>query len=85
LRLVFTPRGWADHTYWQSRDIPTIWRINYLLERTIRAPTTGTGNPTALHHVLEGCWSRRINAEHRLVYLVKEDEIVVIQERQHYE
>jgi len=85
MRLVFTPHGWEDYCHWQSADRSTLKRINRLLADVARDPTDGIGKPEALRHVLAGCWSRRIDEEHRLVYLVDGDDIVVLQARYHYE
>jgi len=85
MRPVFTPNGWDDYCYWQTADRATVKRINRLLEDTERDPTGGIGKPEALRHVLAGCWSRRIDQEHRLVCLVDGDDIVVLQARYHYE
>jgi toxin YoeB len=85
VRLVFTPHGWADYLHWQSTDKKTIKRINRLIEDTLRDPFGGIGKPEPLRHVLQGCWSRRIDAEHRLVYLVEDEDLVILQARYHYE
>jgi len=85
VRLVFTPLGWEDYLYWQSLDKATLKRLNRLLEESVRSPFEGIGKPKPLRHVLAGCWSRRIDQEHRLVYLVDGDDIVVLQARFHYE
>ncbi|MHB8718255.1 MAG: Txe/YoeB family addiction module toxin [Candidatus Dormibacteria bacterium] len=85
MRLVFTPHGWSDHLYWQATDRATVRRINRLLEATLREPLAGIGKPEQLRHVLQGCWSRRIDEEHRLVYLVDRDDVVVLQARYHYQ
>jgi toxin YoeB len=85
MRLVFTPRGWSDHRYWQTHDRLKVRRLDYLLESTKREPFCGVGDPVPLRHVLGGCWSRRIDGEHRLVYLVEGDDVVVLQARTHYE
>ena len=84
MRLVFTPLGWEDYLYWQTNDKPTLKRLNRLLEDTVRNPFEGIGKPELLRHVLAGCWSRRIDEEHRLVYLVDGDDVVVLQARFHY-
>ena len=60
-------------------------RLNFLLETTRRQPFNGAGAPVALPHAFQDCWSRRIDGENRLVYLVEEDDIVVLQARYHYE
>ena len=85
MRLVFTPHGWADYLHWQSVDKKTVKRINRLIEDTLRDPSAGIGKPEPLRHVLQGCWSRRIDAEHRLVYLVEDEDLVILQARYHYE
>ena len=85
MRLVFTPHGWADYLHWQSVDKKTVKRINRLIEETLRDPFAGIGKPEPLRHVLQGCWSRRIDAEHRLVYLVEDEDLVILQARYHYE
>lgn len=84
MRLVFTPIGWEDYLFWQSNDKTMLKRLNRLLEESVRSPFEGIGKPGPLRHVLAGCWSRRIDEEHRLVYLVDGDDIVVLQARYHY-
>lgn len=84
MRLVFTPLGWEDYLHWQTSDRTTVKRINRLLEDVLRDPFSGIGKPEPLRHVLQGCWSRRITEEHRLVYLVDKDDVVVLQTRFHY-
>ena len=83
--LTFTPHGWSDYLYWQSNDRRMVKRVNRLLEDTLREPLSGIGKPEPLRHVLQGCWSRRVDGEHRLVYLVEDDDVVVLQVRFHYE
>jgi len=84
MRLVFTPLGWEDYCYWQIHDKATLTRLNRLLEDVLRHPTDGIGKPEPLRHILAGCWSRRIDEEHRLVYLVDGNDVVVLQARFHY-
>ena len=85
MRLVFTRHGWEDYWYWQATDKAVVKRINRLLDDTLRDPLAGIGKPEPLRHILAGCWSRRIDDEHRLVYLVEGDDVVVLQARYHYE
>jgi toxin YoeB len=85
MRLFFTPHGRDDYRYWQSADNATLKRLNRLLDAVLRDPLSGIGKPEPLRHILAGCWSRRIDDEHRLVYLVEGDDIVVLQARYHYE
>jgi toxin YoeB len=85
MRLVFTPHGWEDYLYWQQTNKATVNRLNRLLNEVLRDPVSGIGKPEPLRHVLACCWSRRIDEEHRLVYLVDGDDIVVLQARYHYD
>jgi len=84
MRLAFTPNGWQDYTYWQSADRATLKRINRLIDDVLRDPFEGIGKPEPLRHALTGTWSRRISEEHRLVYLIDRDDIVILQARYHY-
>ena len=60
-------------------------RLIKLIEATARDPFAGIGKPEPLKHALAGCWSRRIDGEHRLVYRVLDDgTLVVLQARYHY-
>jgi toxin YoeB len=84
VRLVFTPRGWEDYTCWLAAGRATLQRINRLIDDALRGPAAGIGKPEPLRHMLAGAWSRRIREEHRLVYLVDGDDIVILQARFHY-
>ncbi len=84
MRLVFTPNGWADYTHWLAADRATLKRINRLIDDALRDPFEGIGKPEPLRHALTGAWSRRISEEHRLVYLVDGDDLVILQARYHY-
>jgi len=84
VRLVFTAHGWEDYVRWQTADRAILKRINRLIEDISRDPFVGIGKPEALRHALAGAWSRRIDEEHRLVYLVDADDIVILQARYHY-
>ena len=65
-------------------DAGRIERINRLIDEIRRDPFGGIGKPEQLKHALAGTWSRRINDEHRLVYLVDGDDLVILQVRFHY-
>jgi len=84
VRLCFTPHGWEDYTHWQRTDRATLKRVNRLLDDALRDPFAGIGKPEPLRHALAGCWSRRIDDEHRLVYQVDGEDLVVLQARYHY-
>ncbi len=84
MRLVFTPGGWQDYRYWLSTDRAALKRLNRLIDDALRDPFDGIGRPEQLRHAFASCWSRRIDSEHRLVYLVDGADIVVLQARYHY-
>jgi len=84
MMLVFTPNGWEDYKHWLSADRATLERINRLIDDVLRDPFEGIGKREPLRHALAGSWSRRISEEHRLVYLVDGDDIVILQARYHY-
>jgi toxin YoeB len=79
VRLVFTSHGWEDYTNWQLTDLALVKRINRLLDDTLRDPTSGIGKPETLRYGIAGAWSRRITEEHRLVYQVLDEDLVVLQ------
>lgn len=84
MNVTFTPTALDDLRYWIKTDKRQAERVLALLEEVRRSPFEGTGKPEPLRFQLAGCWSRRIDREHRLVYQVEEKEIVVIACRYHY-
>ena len=82
--LTFHENAWDDYLYWQDADRTKTKRINALLRDVLRHPFEGLGKPEPLRGDLAGFWSRRIDAEHRLVYSVTSDAVVVVQARYHY-
>jgi toxin YoeB len=82
--LLFHTQGWEDFSYWALNDRATTKRILRLIDNARRDPFNGIGKPEQLKHSMPGAWSRRITEEHRLVYLVTEKEIVILQARYHY-
>ncbi len=82
--LMWDLHAWEDYLYWQKTDKKKVKTINDLIKEIMRTPFEGKGKPEALKHNLQGCWSRRIDIEHRLVYTVLDDKIVILQCRYHY-
>jgi toxin YoeB len=85
MRIVFSSNSWEDYTSWLSEDKKMLKRINELIKDIQRTPYEGKGKPEPLKYDLAGCWSRRINREHRLVYQVRENDILIISCRYHYD
>ena len=85
MKIVFSEQTWEDYQFWVVNDRKTHKRINQLIRDTARDPFSGVGKPEPLRHLLKGYWSRRINEEHRMVYCVKDDQLMLAQLRYHYE
>ena len=84
MRPVFADEAWEDYLHWQKQDRRMVERISKLLEEVRRDPFGGIGKPEPLKHALAGFWSRRITDEHRLVYRVEGDDLLIAQLRYHY-
>ncbi len=84
MRLISADEAWEDYLYWQKQDKRMFDRINKLIRETQREPFSGIGKPEALKHALSGFWSRRITDEHRMVYRVEGDDLLIAQLRFHY-
>jgi toxin YoeB len=84
VKIVFSSQSWEDYLYWKSADRRLLRRINALIKEIIRDPLQGTGKPEPLKHALSGYWSRRINDEHRIVYKVEGESLLIAQLRYHY-
>lgn len=82
--LEFDPSGFEDLAWWIEHDRKKALRIVRLIKAVQNNPFRGTGKPEPLKHELSGCWSRRIDKEHRLVYEVLEDKIRILACRYHY-
>ena len=82
--LEFDPAAFEDLAWWIEQDRKQALRIIKLIEAAQRTPFQGLGQPEPLKHELSGCWSRRIDREHRLVYQVLEDKIRILACRYHY-
>lgn len=84
MRLIFAANAWEDYLYWQKSDRKVLNRINALIKDIQRQPFEGIGKPEPLKHGLSGYWSRRITDEHRMVYKVEDDSVLIAQLRYHY-
>ena len=84
MRLVWDRSAWEDYTHWQTADRRVLKRINTLIDACLRASFEGIGKPEQLKYGAQGAWSRRITDEHRLVYLVEGDDLIILQARYHY-
>ncbi len=85
MKYTFVDESWEDYLYWQKTDKKILKKINELIKDISRNPHSGLGKPEALKYKYKGWWSRRINNEHRLIYQVKNDEILIAKFRFHYD
>lgn len=77
--------AWDDYLYWQTQNKKILKKINLLIKEISRNPFEGTGKPEPLKDNLSGFWSRRIDGEHRLVYVVEDDRVLIFSCRGHYD
>lgn len=93
MRLIFSANAWEDYLYWQKSDgqrpasggqRKILNRINTLIKDIQHQPFEGIGKPEPLKHGLSCYWSRRITDEHRMVYKVEDDSVLIAQLRYHY-
>ena len=84
MKLIFAEHAWQDYLYWQKTDKKNLKRINELIRDIQRNKYEGIGKPEPLKHNLSGYWSRRISSEHRIVYKIENDAILIAQLRYHY-
>ncbi|OGI00714.1 MAG: toxin YoeB [Candidatus Melainabacteria bacterium GWF2_37_15] len=84
MKIKFTQKAKKQYEYWKEKDRKILVKINELIKDIQETPFEGLGKPEALKFNFNGYWLRRINYEHRLVYKVEDDSIVVVQCRYHY-
>ena len=84
MNIIFSSPAWEDYMYWLKKDKSILKRINALIREIQRTPYQGKGKPEPLKYALIGYWSRRITEEHRLVYRVTADAVLIAQLRYHY-
>lgn len=82
--LEFDAAAFEDLAWWVEKDRAQALRIIRLIRDIQRDPFKGVGKPEPLRHELKGCWSRRIDEEHRLIYEVQQDKIRILACRYHY-
>jgi toxin YoeB len=82
---VFQPEFIEDLRYWVETDRKLAIRAFDMIEAILREPFDGIGKPEPLKYLTPGAWSRRLTQEHRIVYLVRDNQIDFLQARYHYE
>lgn len=85
MEIVFSKNAWEDYVSWQTEDKKMLKKINSLIREIQSTPFSGTGKPEPLKYDLAGLWSRRIDREHRLVYQIMENKLIIFACRYHYD
>ena len=85
MKVEFDQNAFEDLAWWINQDPRKAKRIVKLVKEIQHSPFKGTGKPEPLKHELRGCWSRRIDSEHRLIYQVGKDNIRILSCRFHYD
>ena len=85
MKLVFSKNAWEDYTSWLVEDRKMLRKINELIKDIQSSPFKGKGKPEPLRYDLAGFWSGRIDREHRLVYQVRDNEILIYSCKYHYD
>lgn len=83
--LEFEPIARKQMEFWKKQDKKTLNKILKLIDDIYQTPFSGIGKPEPLKHNYAGCWSRRITAEHRLVYRIEGETVIVLSCRFHYD
>jgi toxin YoeB len=82
--LDFDVAAFEYLAWWVDKDRTQALRVIRLIREIEREPFSGTGKPEPLKHELKGCWSRRIDQAHRLIYQIADDRIRILACRYHY-
>lgn len=85
MRIIFSKNAWLDYTSWLIEDKGILKKINELIKEIQRSPFEGKGKPEPLKYELSGLWSRRIDREHRLVYKIQGDDLLIYSCKYHYD
>ncbi|MCD4667353.1 MAG: Txe/YoeB family addiction module toxin [Sulfurimonas sp.] len=84
MNLIFADKAWEDYLYWQKNNKQVLKKINNLIKDIKREPFKGLGEPEPLKYNWSGYYSRRVTLEHRLVYKVQDNNLLIAQCRYHY-
>ncbi|AGT43340.1 Txe/YoeB family addiction module toxin [Treponema pedis] len=84
MKIQFDESAWEQFQYWQEQDKKTLKKINKLIEDISRNGNQGLGRPEPLKGNLTGLWSREIDKKNRLIYVIEDDTLTIIQCKNHY-
>lgn len=81
---MFTQSGWEDYQHWVKTDRQILRRVNLLIGTLRPDHFRGLGKPEPLRTAPPSVWSKRITGEHRLIYMVDGNKVVILQARYHH-
>ena len=84
MKIIWNDKAWEEYVQWQTIDRKIVKKINELIKDIQKNGNEGIGKPEPLKHELSGYWSRRITEKHRLIYVVMENQLVIIGCSGHY-
>ena len=84
MKIVFNERAWQEYMFWVSNDKMIVKKINELIKDIIREPYSGIGKPEKLKYDKKDLYSRRISLEHRLVYHIENNNLIITSCKYHY-
>jgi len=82
--ILFRPQALEDLSFWISQDRNMAIKVMKLINAISKSPYEGIGKPELLKHDLSGSWSRRVDQQHRIVYDVVDNQVIILQCRFHY-
>lgn len=85
MKILMSKNAWEDFEYWLDHDKTIAKKIRRLIKEIQREPFRGIGKPEPLKNQWSSYWSRRITDEHRLVYKIQDDILIIVQARYHYD
>ena len=85
MKILMSKNAWEDFEYWLDNDKTIAKKIRKLIKENQREPFRGIGKPEPLKNQWSSYWSRRITDEHRLVYKIQDDILIIVQARYHYD
>lgn len=85
MNVLFAKTAWEEYQYWQQKDKKIVDRINELIKSIDRDGfNKGIGKPEPLKYQYQGTWSRRISKEHRIIYSITAENIIIYSCKDHY-
>ncbi|MGP1430513.1 MAG: Txe/YoeB family addiction module toxin [Fusobacterium sp.] len=84
MKIIWNDKAWEEYVQWQTIDRKIVKKINELIKDIQKNGNEGIGKPEPLKHELSGYWSRRITEKHRLIYVIMENQLIILGCSEHY-